>query len=80
MPTLGTSDPPSLATAAVRTLRELVESPATPPAVRLRAALAVLASVGAEAIGPTDPADVENANLSRDATRGWDRLLASLGG
>ena len=67
-----------LATAAVRTLRELVESPATPPAVRLRAALAVLESLKAEAIGPTDPADVENANESRNKSREMDRLLASL--
>jgi hypothetical protein len=58
-----------LATAAVRTLRELVESPATPPAVRLRAALAVLESVRAEAIGPTDPADIEHANQSRELAR-----------
>ena len=63
-----------LATAAVRTLRELVESPATPPAVRLRAALAVLASVGSEAVGPTDPADVEADYKARD----WSRLMDSL--
>ena len=56
-----------LATAAVRTLRELVESPAVPPAVRLRAALAVLEKVGAEAVGPTDAADVETAHESRSS-------------
>jgi hypothetical protein len=58
-----------LMTSAVRTLRELVESPAIPPAVRLRAALAVLESVGSEPIGPTDPADVENGMKLRDYAR-----------
>jgi AcrR family transcriptional regulator len=58
-----------LATAAVGTVRELIESPETPPAVRLRASLAVLQAVGAEPIGPTDPADIECANQARDFAR-----------
>jgi hypothetical protein len=61
----------NLATAAVRTLHELVESPAIPPAVRLRAALAVLEEVRFERIGPTDPAHVEQDHRSREL----DRLL-----
>ncbi len=67
-----------LATAAVRTLRELIESPATPPAVRLRAALAVLASVGAEAVGPTDPAEVENGIANARESRELSRLMNGL--
>ena len=65
----------TLAAASVRTLRELVESPATPAPVRLRAALAVLESVAAEVIGPTDPTDV-NAYKSRE----WSRVLDSFPG
>jgi hypothetical protein len=49
----------ALATSAVATMRWLVESTDSPPAIRLKAALAVLTAVGAdrpELIGPTDPA------------------------
>jgi hypothetical protein len=47
----------ALATSAVATMRWLIESPDSPPAIRLRAAQAVLTAVGAdrpEVIGSTD--------------------------
>ena len=63
-----------LATAAVQTVRELIESPETPPAVRLRAALAVLQSVESEPLGPTDAADIESSNQAR----AWAQLCGSM--
>ena len=49
----------ALATSAVRAIREMVESPETPPVIRLRACLAVLSAASGEtyAIGSIDPAD-----------------------
>ena len=47
----------SLAGEATHTLRELLTTPETPPAIRLRAAIAVIQAVGGmepEKIGPTD--------------------------
>jgi AcrR family transcriptional regulator len=61
-----------VATSAVATLRELVESPKIPSAIRLRAALAVLSAVGAdgpELIGSTDPAEVRSRFNDRDLMR-----------
>jgi hypothetical protein len=52
----------SLAGEATRTLRTLLTTPETPPAIRLRAAIAVIQSVGGmeqEKIGPTDAWRVE---------------------
>lgn len=64
-----------LASDAVATLRELISSPAAPPAVRLRASLAVLQAteaMKAETIGPTDPREIRSE---------WSRreLLSQLG-
>jgi hypothetical protein len=57
----------NLATEAVRALRELL-GVATPPAVRLRAALAVLAA-GPDYYLPTDAIDVEDAIERREHER-----------
>src|SRR5262249_13585005 len=70
-----------LATAAVRTLRTLVESAEAPAAVRLKAALAVLAAVGAdrpEPIGPTDPEMTALAQRERADDIAKRDLLAGL--
>lgn len=64
-----------LASVALSTLRELLSAPETSPAVRLRAAMAVLAAADAttpETIGPTDAADIRRELSRRD-------LFASLG-
>ena len=61
-----------VATSAVATLRELIESDETPDAIRLRAALAVLSAVGTdgpELIGSTDPAEVRREFSHRDLMR-----------
>jgi hypothetical protein len=62
---VGTFPPPSLATVAVATLRELVEPAETPSC----STLAVLKKVGAEPIGSTDPAEIAEAQE-------WDRVLS----
>jgi hypothetical protein len=65
----------SLAADAVATLRALVTGPEVPPAVRLRAALTVLGTVGAmaeETIGPTTTVGVRAEQSRR-------HLLESLG-
>ena len=65
----------SLATEAVSALRNLISGPDVPPAVRLRASLAILGAAGAmseETIGPTT-AEAVRAEQTR---RG---LLGSLG-
>ena len=56
-----------LAPIAVVTLRRLLEC--SSPSVRLRAALAVLDRVGAEAIGPTDAGKIA-------VSQKWDDLLS----
>jgi hypothetical protein len=56
------ADVRSLADQAVVTLREMLAGPDVPPAVRLRACLAILAAadvIAAEAIGPTTAGGVE---------------------
>jgi hypothetical protein len=66
----------ALAAQAAATLRELLTTPDAPPAVRLRAALAVLGGIDAlapEKIGPQSANGVEAALVNRD-------LLDSLGG
>jgi hypothetical protein len=66
----------SLASNAMAALRELVSGPDVPPAVRLRACLAILQAANAmkvEEIGPTSAEGVE-AGLDRK------RLIESLGG
>jgi hypothetical protein len=65
----------ALATEAVAALRELVASPDTPPALRLRAALAILGASDAmkpETVGSTSPEVVRNG-LDRE------RVLEGLG-
>ena len=51
----------SLASDAVDTVRELLSGEETPPAVRLRAALAVIGTARSrpDSIGPTEPEDVQ---------------------
>jgi hypothetical protein len=64
-----------LAADAIKAMRDLLGSD-TPPAIRLRAALAVLEAVGAdspEPIGPLHPEDVGEQWSSRD-------LLRAIGG
>src|SRR5512135_1149889 len=64
-----------LASEAVATLRELISGSEVPPAVRLRASLAILGAADAmraEPIGPTTEAEVRAELTRRD-------LLASLG-
>jgi len=66
----------SLTTEAVKTLRKLVRGADVPPAVRLRACLAILDAADAmepEMIGPTWVGGVE-------ASRGHRDLIESLGG
>ena len=70
------ADVRSLASRAMATLRELVTGPDVPPAVRLRACLAILQAADAlavEEIGPTSAESVQ-AKLDRQ------RFLESLGG
>ncbi|WP_169973119.1 hypothetical protein [Tautonia rosea] len=58
-----------LASEAMASLRELVSDPNTPPAIRLRASLAVLQAseaTKAETIGPTDPAAIRSEWNQRD--------------
>ena len=64
-----------LASEAVASLRELFSNPEVPPAVRLKASLAILGTAGAmraETIGPTTEAEVRAEMNHRD-------LMASLG-
>jgi hypothetical protein len=70
------SDVRSLASQAVATLRELVSGTDVPPAVRLRACLAILQAadaMAAEEIGPTSAESVR-AKIERD------EFIESLGG
>jgi hypothetical protein len=70
------SDVRSLASEAVATLRELVSGPDVPPAVRLRASLAILQAadaVAAEEIGPTSAEGVR-AKIEHD------EFIEALGG
>jgi hypothetical protein len=70
------ADVRSLASEAVATLRELVSGPDVPPAVRLRASLAILEAADAmkaETIGSTSARGVQTSMDHR-------RLLESLGG
>jgi hypothetical protein len=69
----------ALASDAVGVVRDML-SPATaaPPPVRLKAALAVLAMVGAdrqEDLGPQTPADAERENALRDEESLLDDML-----
>jgi hypothetical protein len=67
----------ALASDAVKAVRELVTSPLSPPAVRLKAALAILETVNGmarEAIGMTDAEGIreQRAKAQRDwETWGW---------
>jgi hypothetical protein len=66
----------SLASRAVATLRELVSGSEVPPAVRLRASLAILQAadaIKAEEIGPTTASGVR-------AKRSHDAFVESMGG
>jgi hypothetical protein len=70
------SDVRSLASEALATLREMVSGPDVPPAVRLRACLAILQAadaIAAEEIGPTSAAGVR-AKIDHEA------FIESLGG
>jgi hypothetical protein len=70
------SDVRSLASEALATLREMVSGPDVPPAVRLRACLAILQAadaITAEEIGPTS-ADSVRAKIEHD------EFMESLGG
>ena len=63
------ADVRSLASKAMATLRELISAPDVPPAVRLRASLAVLQTadaIAAEEIGPTSAEGVR-AKIDHDA-------------
>jgi hypothetical protein len=65
-----------LASEALATLREMISDPDAPPAVRLRAALAVLGAadaIAAEEIGPTSAENVR-AKIEHD------EFIESLGG
>ena len=55
-----------LADSAVSTVREMLTRTDVPPAVRLRAALAVIGTLTAEPIGETDPKRIEYTNLILD--------------
>jgi hypothetical protein len=62
----------ALAASAVAALRWLVKSTDSPPAIRSKAALAVLTAVGAdrpEVIGSTDPAEVRCESDERASFR-----------
>jgi hypothetical protein len=66
----------TLATDAVAALRKLLTGPEVPPAVRLRVALAILATAGAmepEKVGPTSAGGVASA-------LNHSRLIEVLGG
>ena len=70
------SDVRSLASEALATLREMVSGPDVPPAVRLRACLAILQAadaIAAEEIGPTSAEGVR-AKIEHD------QFIESLGG
>ena len=70
------SDVRSLASEALATLREMVSGPDVPPAVRLRACLAILQAadaIAAEEIGPTSAEGVR-AKIEHD------EFIESLGG
>jgi hypothetical protein len=70
------SDVRSLASEALATLRELVSGPDVPPAVRLRASLAILQAadaIAAEEIGPTS---AEGVRVKIE----HDEFIESLGG
>jgi len=70
----------STAGSAARVVRELVTNPKTPPAVRLRAALALLESVGGltpEPLGPTTVDAVETRWMEDQRAADLLRLLAS---
>jgi hypothetical protein len=70
------ADVRSLASDAVATLRELVSSPDVPPAVRLRACLAVLQAADAMRAEPIGPTSARGVKASMDHRA----LLESLGG
>lgn len=62
-----------LAADALSTLRALLSDPTAPPAVRLRASLAILQAsdaMKAEAIGPTNPREVRSELSQRDLFAG----------
>jgi hypothetical protein len=62
----------SLAVDAVAAMRELITSNETPPAIRLRAAMTVISTVGAdfpEPIGSTVPDEVRGQFSNRDLMR-----------
>ena len=64
---------------AVKVVRELMTSPDAPPAIRLRAALALLEAVGGlepDPIGPTDPDMVETQWRKAEGAARLERLLA----
>ena len=66
------------ASEAVQVVRDILASHEVGPAVRLKAALALLQSVGAlapDVIGPTDPEDAEAEAKHRE----FSRLVARLG-
>jgi translation initiation factor 2 alpha subunit (eIF-2alpha) len=70
----------AIATSAIRALREMVESSGTPPAIRLRASLAVLssASEGVESIGMTDPAAIERSDRDSERSGRWVAKMTRL--
>jgi hypothetical protein len=70
------ADVRSLASDAVATLRELISGPDVPPAVRLRASLAILEANAALTADAFDPTSAEGVR----AKMNHERLIESLGG
>jgi hypothetical protein len=63
------ADVASLASAAMATLRKLITNPDVPPAVRLRACLAVLHATDALTIEEIGPTSAETVKAKRDRKR-----------